>query len=291
MPNDRIRVAFVHGRESTAEYFKWVFENAPNITYESFIITETKSYPKGFDLYFRLDHGDYADDLPENLHPAAWYLIDTHFPKTFKTIRKQVRHYDFVFCAQKEGAEKVRKSSKVDAQWVPLACDPEIHQKLNLPKIYNIGFVGRDAQKFARGRHLAYLKKAYPQHFIGRADHREMGKIYSQSKIGFNSSVKNDINLRVFEVMSSGCFLLTNAIKNNGFEELFEDRKHLVVYRNDKEMVELLEYYLTHEKEREEIAAAGHALVVSQYTYFHRVQSMFNYIAFKLGGKYNNLRI
>ncbi|MCK5491619.1 MAG: glycosyltransferase family 1 protein, partial [Candidatus Omnitrophica bacterium] len=135
------------------------------------------------------------------------------------------------------------------------------------------------------------LNEKYPKSFIGIADFKKMAEIYSASKIGFNSSIINDINMRLFEVMASGCFLLTNRIKNNGLEELFVNKEHLITYRNDKEMIELIDYYLNNEKEREAIAIRGYETVVNEHTYYHRVQTMFNYIAFKFGGKYNKLRI
>jgi len=287
-----MRIAVIYNKESestTGAYIERIIKEA-DISYQHFW-TQDPNIPKGFNLYFRIDHGDYKYDISPDLRPAIFYAIDTHLKKPYKKIRRQVYHYDVVFCAQKEGAERLHRETKVDTQWIPLGCEPRIHKKLNLEKNYDIGFVGRDAKKFARGRHLELLKKTYPNSFIGEADFRKMAEIYSASKIGFNSSIRNDINMRIFEVMACGCFLLTNYIKNNGFEELFTPGKHLVVYRNDKELLELIEYYLKNEEERERIAKAGYELVVTNHTYFHRVQKMFNYIAFKFGGKFNQLRI
>jgi len=48
------------------------------------------------------------------------------------------------------------------------------------------------------------------------------------------------------------------------------------------------------EKTREEwsrIAKEGYQAAVNNHTYYHRVQKMFNYIAFKFGGEFNRLRI
>ena len=160
-----------------------------------------------------------------------------------------------------------------------------------MPKLYDIGFVGRDAKKFARGKQLEILKGKYPHSFIGQADFKKMSGIYSSSRIGFNSSISNDINMRIFEILACGCFLLTNKIKGNGFEELFTDGKDLVTYRNNKEMLELIDYYLRNEAERQRIAESGYGLAIGRHTYYHRVQKMFNYIAFKLGGNFNKLRI
>jgi len=248
--------------------------------------------PREYDLYLRIDHGDYKYDIPDDLHPAVFYVIDTHLRKPYRRIKRQVRHYDVVFCAQYPGMERLRRQVRgLDVQWAPLGCDPEIHRSLKGEKKYDIGFVGRDAKRFDRCRHLALLKRLYPDSFIGPAEHTRMGEIYSASKIGFNSSIVHDVNMRTFEVMCSGCFLLTNRIRNKGFDMMFEDGKHLVTYKDDSDLLCKIDYYLTHEDEWERIARAGRELVLERYTYYHTVQRMFNYLAFVFGGRFNELRI
>ncbi|MBU2265846.1 MAG: glycosyltransferase, partial [Candidatus Omnitrophica bacterium] len=49
--------------------------------------------------------------------------------------------------------------------------------------------------------------------------------------------------------------------------------------------------YLHNDNEREHIAQAGFELVTTRYTYYHRVQKLFNYMAFKWEGEFNQLRI
>lgn len=288
-----MKIALIYNKENestTGSYLEKVIKNA-GIEYTHFWTQDACGIPHEFDLYFRIDHGDYKYDIPESLHPAVFYAIDTHLKKPYKKIKNQARHYDVVFCAQKDGADRLRRELKIDAQWVPLGCDPDVHKKLDIPKIYDIGFVGRNASKFARGKQLEILKKKYPDSFIGGADFRKMSEIYSSSRIGFNSSILNDINMRVFEVMACGCFLLTNKIKGNGFDELFTDKKDLVVYKNNKEMLELAEYYLKNEAERQRIAYSGYQLMMKKHSYRHRVQAMFHYIAFKLGVRFKDAGI
>ena len=158
-------------------------------------------------------------------------------------------------------------------------------------KKYDIGFVGSEARKFPRGKLIDIIRASYPDSYLGGADFRKIGEIYSSSKIGFNYSILNDINMRTFEVMSCGSLLLTNYIKDNGFNELFEDRKNVVVYKNKRDLLDLIEYYLKNESQREKIACNGYDLAVSKHTYRHRVQAMFNYIAFKFGSKFNDLKL
>lgn len=288
-----MKLALIYNKDSeatTGVYLEKVMKDA-GLNYAHFWTSEAERIPREYDLYLRIDHGDYKYDLPEDLHPAVFYAIDTHLKKPYKKIRRQVSHYDIVFCAQKQGVEKLRKDTKIDIQWLPLGCDPQIHKKIDSLKKYTVGFVGSEARKFLHGELIDAIRRKYPDSFLGGADFREIGEIYSASKIGFNYSIRNDINMRIFEVMSSGTLLLTSQVKDNGFDELFTDRKNIVVYKNKRELLYLLEYYLKNDSQRDAIAQAGYELVTSQHTYRHRVQTMFNYLAFKFGGKFNNLRI
>ena len=53
----------------------------------------------------------------------------------------------------------------------------------------------------------------------------EMFSIYQNSKIVFNYSFKNDVNMRIFEALGSGALLMTNRIVNNGIEDILNPGK------------------------------------------------------------------
>jgi spore maturation protein CgeB len=101
---------------------------------------------------------------------------------------------------------------------------------------------------------------------------QDMSLIFSRSKIVLNKTMADDLNQRVFEVLGSGAFLLTNRIDARaGLEDLFTDGKHLVIYENQEHLLELIRYYLDHDEERESIAAAGHKEALEKHTYDARV--------------------
>jgi 2-polyprenyl-3-methyl-5-hydroxy-6-metoxy-1,4-benzoquinol methylase/thioredoxin-like negative regulator of GroEL len=75
--------------------------------------------------------------------------------------------------------------------------------------------------------------------------------------------------MRVFETMASGALLVTDEA--DGLEDLFEDGKHLVVYRRDEDLLAVVERYLADHDARDRIAAEGQALVLSRHTYAHRM--------------------
>ena len=288
-----MKIALIYDKLSestTASYYERVL-SATNLEFSHFWVEGSETIPKDYDLYLRIDHGDYKYDIPKDLHPAVFYVIDTHLKKPYKKIKKQLHHYDLVFAMQKTGAERLQKELKRDIKWMPPSCDPEIHKRLDIEKKYDVGFVGRDAQKYERGKQLALLRETFPNSFIGEADFRKMSEIYSASKIGFNSSVLDDVNMRCFEAPCAGAMLLTNRIKNDGLYEIFEEDKHAVFYDNNEEMIEKIKYYLEHDEERERIAQAGHERVVNHFTYYHSLKNILDHIATELGEKYDAIRI
>lgn len=211
------------------------------------------------------DSSHYILDI--NYHPKAIWVIDAH--TSFICDKVMVKSFDIIFVAQKEYVEKFKKYNKY-VYWLPLACDPEWHSKQNLEQIYDVAFIGQLGRGW-RKRLLLNLKKDFPNSFISSADCKDISKIYSQAKIVVNYNVNNDINMRVFEALCSGSLLLTNEIKNNGFNELFKDKEHLVVYDGSyKNLKEKIEYYLENEEERERIAKNGSELVLKNHTYKHR---------------------
>jgi spore maturation protein CgeB len=148
---------------------------------------------------------------------------------------------DLVFAAQRDGAERLRQAGIDSAVWLPLACDPEIHRRHEAPKEYDFAFVG-NVVPGPRAELLEVLKSRYPSHFVGNAYLDEMARIYSASRIIFNRSVRNDVNMRVFEAAACGSLLVTNDLGENGQEELFRDGVHLVTYRDADELLAKIAY-------------------------------------------------
>jgi spore maturation protein CgeB len=77
--------------------------------------------------------------------------------------------------------------------------------------------------------------------------------------------------------MACGAFHLTR--KFPGLDEVFEDRKHLVWFRSIPEAIQLIEYYLSHDDERDRIAEAGREEVLAHHTWDRRIGDMLQYMA------------
>jgi len=206
--------------------------------------------------------------------PTVYYAIDSHVKLEFQ--KYIASDFDYVFVAQKDYLEDFRKVTK-NVFWLPLAANPEIWSYAQVPKYFDIGFVGstdprRGGQIYKRAELLTMLRQRYSV-IAATCNPKDAAKVYNLCKIGFNRSMKGDLNMRVFEVMSCGTMLLTDRI-SNGLLDLFEDRKHLVTYKNEEELDELVRYYLENDDERERIALKGREEVHAKHTYDKRVEYM-----------------
>lgn len=210
-------------------------------------------------------------------HPNIYWASDTHLGYEYRL--EMARKFDHVFVAQKKAVEDFARDG-VTAEWLPHAYQPQAYPKMDLAsKKYDVGFVGHINSE-NRVDALDRLFKEFPNFFYGQKLFEEAAEKFCESKIVFNISMLDDINMRTFEAMGTGSFLLTNWIPT--IEELFEDGKHLVLYRSLDEMVDKAKYYLAHDTEREKIAAAGYEEVRLKHTIQHRVNRMLEVVEQKL---------
>lgn len=235
-----------------------------------------KRLPQGYtpDLFLWVDSGpkEIAPFIDMIAAPKAAYLIDTHVSPELRLA--MARHFEAVFLAQKAQLDLFRASGVLNIHWLPLACDPALHRTGELSRKYDLAYVGSlSAEEGGRRRALLdRLAARFPNHWIGRAWPSEMARIYAQSKIVVNIAHNRDVNMRVFEAMASGALLITDEAE--GLEDLFEDGKHLIVYRDEEALPGLVVQYLEDEESRERIARAGQSLTLSQHTYDHRIKTL-----------------
>ncbi len=110
----------------------------------------------------------------------------------------------------------------------------------------------------------------------GQVDYnKEMPYVFANSKINLNitlKSIKTGIPLRVFDIMGSKGFLLTNYQEE--LLQYFEPGVDFVYYENYEDLLCKAEYYLTHEEERLEIAENGYRKVCAEHSIMGRIREM-----------------
>lgn len=238
--------------------------------------TDPANHP-GLYLWVETGGGYYPLNLDALPCPKACYLIDSHLYLDFHL--EWAKQFDMVFIAQREYLEEFRRQG-MRTHWLPLACDPEVHRRFDEPKIHSVGFVG-EINSGSRCEALLKIVASQIQLHYDRCYMEDMARIFSKSKIVFNEALKNDLNMRVFEAMSTGSLLLTDMARNSGQDELFRDGEDYAVYR-DNTVGDVARFYLDNDELREQIAARGQLLVHNAHTYAHRVDDL---LAVALCGK------
>lgn len=243
-------------------------------------------YPTGdiapFGKYDLNIHVDWGEDgltgiLPytpfDTPKPFAYWCSDSHIVTpghdSYDYRLSVAKKADYVFVAQKQAVERMKKDGIENPIWLPHAVETLAYPKIDLlTKKYDVCFVGH-VNSQNRIDALDGLFREFPNFYYGQRLFEDAARKFAESKIVFNISMTDDINMRTFEAMATGSFLLTNWIPT--IEELFQDKKHLVLYRSHDEMIDLAKYYLAHDSEREAIAKAGYEEVIKNHTIQNRV--------------------
>lgn len=105
--------------------------------------------------------------------------------------------------------------------------------------------------------------------------HTEMPFVFRNSKINLNPTAKgirSGLPLRIFDILGCGGFLLTNYQPE--LSEHFIVGEDLDMYTCDEDLLEKTAYYLSHDKERQEVAHNGLEKVRASHTYTIRLAQM-----------------
>jgi len=104
----------------------------------------------------------------------------------------------------------------------------------------------------------------------------KMVKLFNESKIVLNpyGASKHFIcpNPRTFETPATRSFELTDMPRET--EKYFKPKKEFVIYKDEKEFKELVDYYLENDDERIKIAQAGYNRVIKEHTIKHRIEEL-----------------
>lgn len=205
---------------------------------------------------------------------SAWYGIDTHMD--YAKHLKIGRLFDVTFVAQKEYVERLKQDGLKQVFWLPLAFAHELHPQSECERKYNVAYVGSDNAKMHPVRHqlLNLIKEKVANVWIGKAEPLQMARIYAESKIVFNKSVNNDVNMRYFEAMGAGAVLVTDHAVSNGVEELFTTGVHFLEYEDADSLKKLIQELVAQPEEIERIGHCARQHVLENHTYSHRAKEL-----------------
>ena len=218
------------------------------------------------------------------------------------------RHFDWFTTPDSYRVPRYRHLGYNNVIHFPYACNPAIYKKLDLPKKYDVSFVGatHPYRKWLIGK----LKKAGIQVYtaglgwpVGPLTHDEMVRVINQSKINLSLSnciswdlrylisshrhlintlqaAKNveQIKARPFEINGCGGFQLSHYVE--GLEHYYEIGQEIAIYMDVDDLIRKVRYYLSYEDERQAIANRGYQRTLAEHTYTQRFQSVFDRMGF-----------
>ncbi|MEI7473403.1 MAG: glycosyltransferase [bacterium] len=215
-----------------------------------------------------------------------------------------------VFCWDKEYI----KAFKNRAYSLPLAVNPSVYMTETHKKNDKIVFVGRPLTE-TRLEILCEVLKQYPdnleiysyeKHFEKSIEQikkfnlldenqinlykktfkgflkteKELANIYAQSAISLNITLDqgiSSINYRVFEVLASKGFLITDYKKDTAIEFIAD--VEAVYYSNINELMEKIAFYLYNPEQRLKIEEQGHLKILNKHTFKHRAKEIIENIS------------
>ena len=175
-----------------------------------------------------------------------------------------------------------------------LGINIEIFKPMNLKKIYDVVFVGNAIEERVETIRFLINNKINLKVFGGRWDNypefkqvclgyvspEEMAKVINQTKINLglskNKYGKSAFKWRIFEIASCKSFSLIDYF--SGYFEFFKNDKEIVMFKNNQDLLEKINYYLKHEKERERIAENSYKRAIKSCNILEEFKNLFKKI-------------
>ena len=223
-------------------------------------------------------------------HLDLWLGLKRQKDLTSDPAYKDIQHF---FTVDSKMADWFNTKTSVSGHYLPAGIyDKEAYYKPAKKLSHEVVFVG--SKKYHpewkyRGQLIDYLDNTYGKKFehwgsdgLGVVRGKNLNQLYAGTKVVVGDTLCPKFNYpdywsdRVYETIGRGGFIIHPYIQ--GMEKEFTDREHLVFYeyKNFKQLKELIDYYLTHDEERERIRIAGHNLVKEKYTYKNRWEYILN---------------
>jgi len=123
------------------------------------------------------------------------------------------------------------------------------------------------------------------EHFIKQSQvsaeacyYTTLHKCYASTKVNLNINriqIRTSFTQRIFDCAACGAFLLTDKRELNGnYFNLDGSDQELVEFTSLKDCIDKTEYFITHDKERQAIAARAQKKVLELHTYKRRIASI-----------------
>jgi len=303
---DFIQVMAVYGREvMNQKLLSFVKENSPDLV---FFVPRTDEFIPNI-----------IDAIGQHTLTLAYFFDDMW---RIDYSRFWAQHFNFVTSSDVNGIKKFSLAGHQNVIYSPFACNTEIYCKKNLPKIYDVTFVGG----FNPYREW-YINKLRKEGInvktwgIGwgtkMLSSEDMINVFNQSRINLNlsnnicfdiryllnsnRSIRKTLNIwkHTFLAKRQSDFKTIEQVKGRhfeinacggfqisyyveGLEKLYNIGEEISLFVSPDDLVQKVKYFLDHNDERESIAIRGLDRTIKDHTIEKRLNDIFNSITQKL---------
>ncbi|QWD60431.1 glycosyltransferase [Polynucleobacter sp. MWH-UH35A] len=264
------------------------------------LVQEWKPAITLFSLYTDQFNPEVVDELRRYTKTICFFHDDTWRVDYSRFWAKQ---FDFFTTPDFYGERKYREIGLPNAIYFPFGCNEKISRNLEIPKKYDVSFVG--------GWHphrewlIKRIKKAgikvevfgygWPN---GEIDQEGMIRVFNESRINLNltnssswdvryltsslhaikSSLRSkktieQLKARIFEVNGCNAFQLSYFVE--GLANCYEIDKEIAVYVDVNDLIDKIKFYLAHDELRESIAQAAYSRTIRNHTFAQRFNVVF----------------
>jgi spore maturation protein CgeB len=149
--------------------------------------------------------------------------------------------------------------------------DETVHRRIpGTEKDIDVLFVGTILPR--REKILNRLQKSF-NISVQKAFGEGMVELFNRANIVLNIHAEEfpDTETRIFESLGCGAFVISETLAD---ESPFRHKEHIVEAKSIDVIEELIDYYLVHDEEREQIAMQGHEEALRNHTYTERAKQI-----------------
>ena len=233
-----------------------------NIFLDGSDYSEYQDNPDKYKLYFKREFTDISNNLfnkevHKNVVPISFAAEDRHFtkPTTFHS--------------------EIWENKKDDVVCIMSACEKRPH-RFGIMETLDLNFKGNDkvfVGEYREGETLDTVDTG-ERHFSGYFQKLLNAKI-SVDAYGCGNARQTG---RFWESLANGCLVFYQPIEPSVWSNPYIDGEDFIVYKDNRELIEKIKYYLSHEEEAQRIADNGYKKLLQYHTTDKRAAEFLSFV-------------
>lgn len=203
-----------------------------------------------------------------------WFCDDTWRFESFSS--KVCKNFHFCSTTERSFLDRFNSIGFKNIRYANWHSNPDVYSTVFCQKTNLLGFIGnlnKDREKYIS--HLSLNNFGVAN--VKNASFEDMVHLYSSSLVGLNftksaSDGRRQMKARIFEIPATRTLLLTENV--DGIEEFFDNKKEIMTFENEQDLLEKVTWVRNKPEKAYEIALAGHKRYLSEHTSQKRIERL-----------------